>query len=218
MTAGFGIYTFVTLLAMLNPIEAAGAFGPLVSGYAPERQRAIALKSTIVAGVILLGFGLVGDALLRALGISLPAFRIAGGLLLLKVAFGMVFAEAASSSTSASIRADARADRDPTVFPLAIPLISGPGALTAIVTIFGRAHSHHIVIEYVLISLIAVVVLAMVFLAMRGSQAILKVFGASGMDAIGRVVGIVVAAIAIQLVLEGLAEIMHGAVVIPPPS
>ncbi|MGH7706443.1 MAG: MarC family protein [Vulcanimicrobiaceae bacterium] len=207
----FLFYTFVTLLAMINPIEAAAAFDSLTAGAAPERQRAIALRSTIVAGVILLGFGLAGAALFKALGISLPAFRIAGGLLLLKVAFNMVFAQQTDSQEASDAKAAARPATDPSVFPLAIPIITGPGALTAIVTLFGKAHNEPLV--YLAIALIAVVVMAVTYATMRGSQAITKVLGTTGVDAIGRLVGIVVAAIAIQLVIDGVAEITRGAVI-----
>lgn len=134
-------YSFITLLAMVNPIEEAGAFASLTVTRAPEERSQIALRATLVGASILLGFGLIGDALLSALGISIEAFKIAGGLLLLRVGVNMVFAEQRDADTADQAKTTAHAANDPSVVPLAIPIISGPGALTAIVAIVGRSHS-----------------------------------------------------------------------------
>jgi multiple antibiotic resistance protein len=197
-------YTFVTLLAMLNPIEAAAAFATISGQRTPEQLASIAWRSTLFAAGILLVFSFAGEALLTAMGVSLPAFKIAGGLLLLKIAFGMVFAEPSSSSTSANAPVS-----DPSIFPLAIPIISGPGALAAGVTLVSRAHEHQILADatFVVIALVAFVI---VYAAMRGSAAITKVLGPTGIDAAGRLVGIIVAAIAVQMIVNGATDLMHG--------
>jgi multiple antibiotic resistance protein len=195
-------YVFVTLLVMINPVEAAAAFATLTQSDGPPRRAQIALRSTIVAGIVLLAFGFAGDALLSALGISFAAFRIAGGLLLMRVGFSMVFAPGSAAGGNGA----AAAASDPTVFPLAIPIITGPGALTAIVTLMTRTHDAPIhVVELVVV---AVVVMAITYATMRASVALTKVLGAEGVDAVGRIVGIIVTAIAIQIIVDGLTELL----------
>ena len=133
------VYDFITLLAVVNPIEAAATFATLTGGFSPRQQARIALRSSIVALIILVVFGYVGEGLLSALGIGFPAFRIAGGLLLLRVGFNMVFAkDTGAQKLSPEEQAQTAITEDPTVFPLAIPIITGPGALTTIVTLMSK--------------------------------------------------------------------------------
>ena len=200
MLANF-FYVFVTLLVMINPIEAAATFDTVTAGDSADAKARIALRSSIVAGLILIAFGFVGDGLLRALGISFSAFRIAGGLLLLRVGFNMVFAQEGNGDT----KNDAP-HSDPTVFPLAIPIITGPGALTAIVTLMTKTHDAPI--EVVAVVAIAILVMGITYLTMRGSMGLTKLLGATGVDAAGRLMGIIVSAIAIQIVVDGIRELL----------
>lgn len=198
-------YVFVTLLAMVNPLEAAGAYAALMEGRSQTDRLTIARKATLAGWVILIGFGLIGDALLGALGISIDAFKIAGGLLLLAVGFNMVFAQQTDTDTAQKEGSDHPSD--PSIFPLAIPIITGPGALTASVTLFGRAHAHPIL--YLAITIVAVVVFAITYLAMVGSNQLQRVLGKSGIEALSRIVGIIVAAIAIQLIIDGGIDVVR---------
>lgn len=202
-------YSFVTLLAMVNPVEAAGAFASLTVDRSPDERARIALRATIVGACILLGFGLIGDALLSALGISIQAFKIAGGLLLLRVGFNMVFAQQTDADKADDAKATPHTANDPSVFPLAIPIISGPGALTAIVAIVGRAHTD-LWLNYFEILLITVAVFALTYAAMLGSGRLSRLLGKTGIEATSRVVGIIVAAIAVQLVIDGVGEISRS--------
>jgi multiple antibiotic resistance protein len=206
-------FSFVTLLAMINPIEAAAAFDVLTSHDPPDQQRQIALRATVVATIILLGFGFAGEALLHALGITFSAFRIAGGLLLLRVGFNMVFAQQTDTQQAAGEQTAPRRAPDPSVFPLAIPIITGPGALTIILAFFERTDGHWI--GMTLICAISVVVMAITYGTMRASEKLTKLLGDTGVDAIGRLAGILVAAIAIQLIITGIAETTHGIIVTP---
>jgi multiple antibiotic resistance protein len=197
------------MLAMVNPVEAAAAFATLTSGRPPDEQAKIALSATIVGCAILLGFGFLGEALLHALGVSIQAFQIAGGLLLLKIAFNMVFAEKTDTETAAAEKTRAPAN-DPSVFPLAIPIITGPGALTAAVTLINHAHQDFAMADLAFV-LVVLVVFALTYLAMRGAESLTKVLGPTGVDASGRLVGIIVAAIAVQMVVNGALQIIHPA-------
>jgi multiple antibiotic resistance protein len=202
--AGEAFYIFVTLLAMLNPIEAAAAFAILTEGCSAAEQAAIARRATIVAGVTLIAFAFIGEALLGALGVEIGAFKIAGGLLLLKVGFDMVFAEKTDRQTADRAIASGSAPNDPSVFPLAIPIITGPGALTASVALVNPTYAHHYLTGWIFVAM-ALTVVAITYLFMRSAHRLTQWFGETGIDAVGRIVGIIVAAIAVQLVVNGIA-------------
>ncbi len=202
------LYVFITLLAMLNPIEAAAAFATLTEGRTPQAQAAIAKRASIVAAIALISFAFAGEALLGALGVKIGAFKIAGGLLLLKVGFDMVFAEKTDRETANSAKASDAPLTDPSVFPLAIPIITGPGALTASVALVNPTDTHHYLNGGIFFS-VALVVVAITYVSMRGAQQLVKIFGATGIDAVGRIVGIIVAAIAVQLVLNGISGLTN---------
>jgi multiple antibiotic resistance protein len=199
---------FVTLLAMVNPVEAAAAFATLTEGRSSQDQAQIARRATFVGFAILIAFGYAGEALLHALGVSIQAFEIAGGVLLLKVGFNMVFAEKTDSETADNAKAIAKPRSDPSVFPLAIPIITGPGALTASVTLLSGEHNQFG--TYGIFLIMAVVVFALTYLAMRSATRLTEILGRTGVDATGRLVGIIVAAIAVQLIINGVAGITHG--------
>ena len=194
---------------MVNPVEAAAAFATLTSGRSPASQARIALRAAVVGLGILLAFGYAGEALLKAIGVSLASFKVAGGLLLLKVGFDMVFAQRTSSDAAESEKSLPSPTSDPSVFPLAIPIISGPGALTASVALVNRAHENQVLTDLAFV-LIAAIVFAITYLAMRGSQRLTRVLGKTGVDATGRLVGIIVAAIAVQLIVDGVSPIARG--------
>jgi multiple antibiotic resistance protein len=200
-------YDFITLLAIVNPIEAAAAFATLTVGATAAQQSAIAARASIVAAIILIGFGFAGDVLLKALGIGFPAFRIAGGLLLLRVGFNMVFAkETGTAKLAPDERSAATLADDPSVFPLAIPIITGPGALTTIVAIVSKRHET--ILESALVIVAVIVVMGITFLTMRAAQPLTKFLGPTGVNAVGRVMGIVVAAIAVQLIVDGVEDLL----------
>ena len=198
-------YDFVTLIAIINPVEAAAAFATLTGSFGPKQKATIALRSSIVATLILLGFGFVGEALLNAIGVGFPAFRIAGGLLLLRVGFNMVFAKETGTQRLDEDEQEAAAQSDdPSVFPLAIPIITGPGALTTIVAILSKKDQTPFEIGAVVV--VVLVVMAITFVSMRASSAVTRVLGPTGVNAVGRIMGVLVSAIAIQLVLDGVEE------------
>ncbi|MBV9055589.1 MAG: NAAT family transporter [Candidatus Eremiobacteraeota bacterium] len=201
-------YVFVTLIAMLNPIEAAAAFATLTEGRSTADQARIALRSTIVAAVTLIAFAFAGEALLSALGVEISAFKIAGGLLLLKVGFDMVFAEKTDRQTAANAKVADAPLNDPSVFPLAIPIITGPGALTVSVALVNPSAGHELRNGGIFVG-VALIVLAITYLFMRGAEALTRWFGKTGVDAVGRIVGIIVAAIAVQLIVNGVAGLTN---------
>ena len=207
LTGQFGeaFYVFVTLIAMLNPIEAAAAFATLTEGRSAQEQAQIARRATVVAGIALIAFAFAGEALLGALGVKIGAFKIAGGLLLLKVGFDMVFAEKTDTQAADSAKASGEAT-DPSVFPLGIPIITGPGALTASVALVNPTPGHDLLNGWTFV-VAAVVAMVVTYLSMRGATQLTRIFGRTGVDAVGRIVGIIVAAIAVQLVVDGVSNL-----------
>ena len=202
-------YVFVTLIALVNPISTAAVFVTLTEGRSPQDQAKIAKRATIVAGVTLIAFAFVGEELLKALGVEIGAFKIAGGLLLLKVAFNMVFADPPDHrQTASNAMATMGPTSDPSVFPLAIPIITGPGALTASVALVNPSPSHQLLNGATFV-IVALIVIAITYFVMRGSETLTKWFGQTGIDAVGRIVGIVVAAIAVQLVVNGVSSLTN---------
>lgn len=191
-------YSFVTLLAMVNPLSAAAAFGTLTEGQSAKEQTRIAVRATIFAALILIGFGYAGEALLKAVGVSMQAFRIAGGLLLFRVGANMVFAQQTQTDT-AEVAKERAHPADPTIFPLAIPIITGPGALTVSVALASDQ----------LFVTMAAVVFAITLVFMLGAEKVTLWFGRTGVDAASRIVGIIIAAIAAQLVITGVTELLH---------
>lgn len=200
------LYAFVTLLALVNPISAAAVFVTVTEGRSPGDQARIAWRASVVALVTLIAFAFAGEALLNALSVEVGAFKIAGGLLLLKVAFNMVFAETSSQANADRAKRSGHASIDPSVFPLAIPMITGPGALTASVTLINPEPGHQILNEVIFV-IAALVVIGITYAFMRGAEKLTKWFGETGIDAISRIVGIVVAAIAVQLVVNGVSSL-----------
>lgn len=201
-------YVFITLIALINPISAAATFATITEGRSPDDQARIAKRATIVAAITLIAFAFAGEALLGALGVEVGAFKIAGGLLLLKVGFDMVFAPKADRSRLDGATANGESSRDPSVFPLAIPMITGPGALTAGVALVSRTTPSPPVNGAVFI-VVALIVVGITYAFMRGAQILTAWFGQTGIDAVGRIVGIVVAAIAVQLIVNGVGSLTN---------
>ena len=199
-------YVFVTLIAMLNPVEAAAAFATLTDGRSPQDQAQIALRASLVAGIALIVFAFVGEGLLGALGVQLGAFKIAGGVLLLKVGFDMVFAERTDTQAADSEKASRAPASDPSVFPLGIPIITGPGALTASVALVNPTPDHQLLNGGIFVA-VAVVTIGITYLSMRGAERLTRLLGRTGVDAVGRIVGIIVAAIAVQMVVNGVGSL-----------
>jgi multiple antibiotic resistance protein len=194
----------VALLVIIDPVGSAAIFAALVRGAPEPFRRRMAWRATVIAGLLILAFAFAGAPLLDALGISLPAFRVAGGVLLFLLAVDMVFARP-SGIRNPTPREEEEAEHraDVSVFPLAFPLLAGPGALTSIVLLISRAHSP-LEAAGVIVALAIVMVLTLVLLL--SAPQVLRLLGVTGTNVIGRVLGIILAALAAQYVLDGVAQ------------
>ncbi|MGH6819099.1 MAG: MarC family protein [Methylovirgula sp.] len=207
MSLDFLKTAFVTLLVTVDPPGLAPVFIGLTFGMAHSVKREIALRATVIAFAILAAFAFGGGELMSALGISIPAFRIAGGLLLFYIAFEMIFElrrERKREFASDAVEIDRV--RDFAAFPLAIPLMSGPGSITATILLAGRANSDWITLA----GLMAVVALVMLlcYATFLLSEQIGRLLGTTGNLVLSRLLGVVLAALAVQFVVDGVAAVI----------
>ena len=195
--------TFIILFVVVDPIGLAPMFAALTRDDTPRQRRRLALRGVLIAGGILVTFVIVGDALLRALGIGVPAFQIAGGVLLFLLAVDMLFARHSGlRSTTEREQREAQHRKDISVFPLAIPLIAGPGALTTVLLMVGEQGDNPAVIGATLVVVMLVLAIALGSLLLSGR--LLRLIGETGANVISRVLGVVLAALAAQYILDGL--------------
>lgn len=200
--------TFIVLLVVIDPIGLAPIFAGLTRGQDRARQRRQAWHGTLLAAVILITFFLSGDTLLRLLDIGLPAFRIAGGILLFLVAIDMIFARRSGvRSTTLREQAEAVGKDDVSVFPLAFPLISGPGALTTVLLMAGTWTT---IPQFIGMLLLLMLVLGLTLVSLMSAPLIMRLLGETGTNVIGRLLGLVLAALAVQYVLDGIADSFPG--------
>jgi multiple antibiotic resistance protein len=197
----FAFNAFVALLVVIDPPGIASVFAALTRNYSEKRQRATATRATVVGAAILLIFALAGNGLLAALGIGLPAFRIAGGILLFLVALDQVFA-GPSGLYSRTVREQEEASytRDVSVFPLAIPLLAGPGAITTVLLYTGGSGPAKLAVFVVVLLIVLLLTLTSLLLALR----VMQLLGEIGAHVLTRVLGVLLAALAVQFVLDGI--------------
>ncbi len=195
--------SFIIFFVVVDPIGLAPMFAALTPGASPALRRRLALRGVLIAGVILFAFVIVGDALLRALGIGLASFQIAGGVLLFLLAVDMLFVRHSGlRSTTAREQKEAAHRKDISVFPLAIPLIAGPGALTTVLLMVGDQGDNPAAIGATLV--VVVLVLGITLAALFLSGRLLRLIGETGANVVSRVLGVVLAALAVQYILDGL--------------
>jgi multiple antibiotic resistance protein len=194
----FLITAFATLFVVINPAGLVPLFIALTHGMSAERRAAMARRACIIASILLLLFGIAGETILDFIGISMPAFRIAGGILLFLTALDMLF----ERRTQGKSGQEASPDRDPSVFPLATPLIAGPGAIASIILLVGQSGAGWTGTLWVLLLLLVLMVVTyLVFLA---APPIERMLGNTGTIVITRLLGMLLAALSVQFVIDGV--------------
>ncbi|MFN3178559.1 MAG: MarC family protein [Thermus sp.] len=192
--------SFLTLFVVVDPVGLVPVFLALAGDRPPRKQAQIARKAVVVAGGLLVSFFFFGQGLLGYLGISLEALRIAGGILLFRIATEMVFAHHERETEEEKDEARLRADIS--VFPLAIPLIAGPGALASVLILALEARREPLGFAVVLFTVFLVLALAYLFL--RLAFQVRRALGRTGVNVVTRVLGILLAALAVQYVADGV--------------
>ena len=194
---------FATLLVAFGPVETAAVFGGLTAGvHRPERLR-LAWQAVLVGGIVLLAFALCGVATLSALHITLDAFRVAGGILLLIQATELIFAHGVGlSALTRNEEREALEPGDIAVFPLAFPLIAGPASLTAVVLLMGRTEGDPLKASVVVACMLAC--LALNYLCLISTEILQRVLRTTASNVVARLSGMILAALAVQFIFDGL--------------
>lgn len=194
----FLITAFATLFVVIDPPGLVPLFIALTRGMGPEKRRAMAQRACIIAAALLLLFGVAGESILSFIGISMPAFRIAGGILLFLTALDMLF----ERRTQRREGQQAEPDHDPSVFPLATPLIAGPGAIATMILLVGEAGSTWPGTLTVLGLMFFMMLVTWAFLL--ASPPLERMLGRTGTIVITRLLGMLLAALSVQFVIDGV--------------
>jgi len=191
------ITVFVTLFVVIDPIGLAPLFIALTRGMSARQRRAVGVRACLIAALLLTVFGLAGEAILNGIGITMPAFQIAGGILLFLTALDMLF-----DRRSQRRAGHAEAVPDPSVFPLAMPLIAGPGAMASMILLVGQSGWQWEGVLAVHLMMLAVLLLAFgLFLVATPLE---RALGRTGTMVVTRLLGMLLAALSVQFVLNGL--------------
>lgn len=201
-TAGLALATF---FATIGPLDIAAMFAALTANQSAQQKRSIAIRGSLIGTVILVAFALIGEYLLAGLGISLAALRAAGGILLLLIGIDMVFARSSGgTSTTDEEEREAISRTDISVFPLATPLIAGPGSMGAAILLMANQEGDVTGQAIIIASLLAVILLTFVSLLLAGK--IQNLLGVTGMHVITRVMGVLLSALAVQFIFDGIKQ------------
>lgn len=199
------IVSFATFFATIGPIDVVAMFAALTTRASVEARRKMAVRGVAIAAVILLLFALAGRHLLTSLGISLPALRIAGGILLLLIGIDMVFARSSGGvSTTDEEEREAATKQDISVFPLATPLIAGPGSMGAAILLMADTEG-----EWTLQLVVIGCLLGLLFLTLIGlllASQVQKLVGVTAMHVVSRVFGVLLSALAVQFMIDGIGR------------
>lgn len=196
--------SFTTFFATIGPIEAAVLFATFTPNMDAAERRGTALRAVLIASFLLLVFTVFGQPLLRQLGVSIPALQSAGGIVLLLIALDMIFARPSSAfKLTAPEGKEAQTKDDIAVFPLATPLLAGPGAMSAGILLAANAQGDMLKLAVVVSALLAVMALTLALLVL--GHELNRVAGVTGQRVLMRVFGILLAAIAMQALFDGIA-------------
>lgn len=205
----FAFVSFSAVFVVVDPFAAVPFFLALTAGDDAASKRDTARRAALAAGGVLTGFALTGAVVFRVLGISMGAFKIAGGVLLLIMAVDMLRTRPSEARITAGEVESGVAQEDVAIVPLAMPLLAGPGSIATVVVLMGRARSAHVV--HVLMVLAAVLLTALVaYLILRGAVQVDRVLGKTGLNILERASGLLLAAIAIQFMIDGIGESLPG--------
>lgn len=195
---------FVNFFVIIDPVGVVPFFVALTAGLDAAARRAVAIKSVAIAAVILLFFTIIGQPLLHYLGVSIPAFRIAGGILLLLLAVDMVLVKESGIRVTTRKEEEEASHRgsDVAVFPLAVPLIAGPGAVASVILL--QSQNVGDLAAQTVIAGVMVGMLILVAVAFFAAGPIMRLLGVTGVNVMTRVLGIILAALAVSNVIEGL--------------
>lgn len=204
MDAKFIATALATAFTIIDPIGMIPMTLAATSRVSPERRNQIVDQAVLVAAGVMLFMGVVGRVILDYLGITLPAFMIAGGILLFLIAIDMLFARPTRAKATEAEEKEAAATENPAVFPLAVPMIAGPGTIATVLLLVNLSHGDRL--DLTIVAFAYGVALIVTWLCMRGSALLQRVIGTTGINVVTRLLGIILAALAVQFVVNGLVQ------------
>ena len=192
----------VTFFVVIDPPGCAPIYAGLTNGATPMQRRSMAIRAVLVAAIILFVFAAVGEALLNALGVSLSAFRIAGGIMLFLIALEMVFEKRTERREDRAAKVASTPEvEDVSIFPMAMPMIAGPGSIASVMLMMSRNHG----VEKVAVVLAALAtILALTLVALLAAGPLMRLLGARIEAVITRILGVLLGALAVQFVIDGI--------------
>jgi multiple antibiotic resistance protein len=205
----YTLICFGSLFSIVDPFAAVPIFLALVGQQPRAAQNGVALRASLTCFAVLTAFAAAGSLIFTFFGITIPAFKVAGGILLFGVAFDMMRAKPSPTKTTQEERSEAESKEDVGLIPMGIPLLSGPGAIAAATVLAGKAHGWK---EHVGLHLAIFAVSVITLVVLRSSMLMARVLGRTGLNVIGRIMGLILAALAIQFVLDGVREALPSLV------
>ncbi len=209
MDAATFLATLVSIFAIVNPVGVIPTFVALTSNYSLRERRAVITKAVLVGAGVLLMFGLAGERIFDVFSITVPAFRIAGGILIFKVAFDMLQGERPKADSNDQELADALERENIGITPLGVPLLTGPGAITTVMILVA---TNTTTTDRLTIYGIVLLVFALSFFLLSMGERLFQFMGRSGLQVFTRVMGLILAAIAVQFIINGLSAALPGLV------
>ena len=203
----FFILAFSTLFTLVNPIGLTAVYLSMVEHFEMEDRNQIALKGTITAFVILIIFSLIGDIIFSFYQITVPAFKIAGGILFFRTGIQMLEARVSRSRSTPKEKEEAEAKEDIAYTPIGMPLIAGPGAITSIMILSSETPNWEL--KLVLFVVIALV-LFLTYIIFQGADYLTQRFGTTGLRIIQRIMGLILMVIAVQFIIDGIGVVIKG--------
>ncbi|HVM45984.1 MAG TPA: NAAT family transporter [Candidatus Thermoplasmatota archaeon] len=197
----------VSIFAIVNPVGTIPTFVALTAGYSTQERRQVITKAVLVATGVLVVFGLVGERIFDVFSITIPAFRIAGGILIFKIAFDMLHGERPRSDSNEQEITDALERQSVGITPLGVPLLTGPGAITTVMILVA---THTSPVDRLFIYLAVGIVFAAAFLLLLTGERLFGFMGRSGLMVFTRIMGLILAALAVQFVVTGLTQALPG--------
>ena len=204
----FALITFTSILFIVDPVALIPTYLAITQDETPEQRRRTAMRACIAAMILLVVFGIAGRLIFRVFGITLPAFRIAGGLILWFVALDMLRGNRTTQESSEEI-AEGQEKDDVAITPLAMPMLAGPGAISTVMVLAGQART---VGQHIVVYLSVVLTAFLSWLSLRAGERLVVVLGQTGIRVMTRIMGLLLAAVAVQFVVTGARDafLAHG--------
>jgi multiple antibiotic resistance protein len=203
----YTLLCFGSLFSIVDPFAAVPIFLVLAGSQSKEAQASTALRASLTCFTVLTAFGLAGSYIFSFFGITVPGFKVAGGILLFIVALDMVRAKASSTRSTTEEQDEAATKEDVGLIPIGLPLLSGPGAIATVMVLAGKAGGLG---QRIGVHAAILAVSIITFLVLRSSSFMARVLGRTGLNVIGRIMGLILAAVAMQFILDGVREALPG--------